>query len=330
MQRLALITTFAIFAGCAAENMESPTVLSEDAVGAVPDLQPGSHARTTTDLNLRSGPGTGYRVRRVLPEGTDVVVGDRSGRWYAVDALSLSGWVSGRYLEAIDDGGDVDAGTDPGTPDSGSNPGTGCEAWMGTDYTCSPDGTQRAYCSNGSPIAETCDRGCLRSSNGPDACLGTTDSLSCSGTWGTRKATDGDYYITAFGCWTDASGNVHTDAGDNCVPSCLSQARALGVCDSGDSGPDCEERVTWYTADGGRFGCLTRLRITNPANGKSVVGVVLDFGPACRVERSAGKEVLDASGRINRYLFGSDHGWSDRASIHVVEVDSSTPLGPVQ
>jgi hypothetical protein len=203
---------------------------------------------------------------------------------------------------------------------------------MSGDFVCSPDGTERGWCSNGAPVVETCARGCLRVGNGQaDVCLGPadSDSQSCGGSWGREKATDGDYYLTAFGCWVDASGNVHTDPGDNCIPSCLSQARAAGVCDPSDDGPSCEERVTWYTADGGRFGCLARLRITNPANGMSVIAVALDFGPSCSVENSAGEEVLDASGRINRYLFGADQGWSDQALVHVVEVDPSLPLGPV-
>jgi hypothetical protein len=39
--------------------------------------------------------------------------------------------------------------------------------------------------------------------------------------------------------------------------------------------------------------------------------------------------VLDASGRIDDYLFGAQEGASDRAGVHVVQVDDSTPLGPI-
>jgi hypothetical protein len=102
------------------------------------------------------------------------------------------------------------------------------------------------------------------------------------------------------------------------------------VCKSTDTGPDCEEALTWYTADSARFGCLARVRITNPANGKAVVAIVLDAGPACSsVEDNVMKEVLDASGRVDRELFGADQGYADKALVHVVEVDPSTPLGPV-
>jgi hypothetical protein len=122
---------------------------------------------------------------------------------------------------------------------------------------------------------------------------------------------------------------VHTDPGDNCIPSCLSQAQAAGLCDPSASGAACEESLDWYTADGARFGCLQRVRITNPANGLSVIAIALDFGPACSVESVVSGAVLDASGRVDQYLFGGDQGVSDMAVVHVVEVDNATPLGPV-
>jgi len=101
------------------------------------------------------------------------------------------------------------------------------------------------------------------------------------------------------------------------------------VCLPGETGKQCEERVTWFTADAARFGCLTKLKVTNPANGKSVVAIALDFGPSCTlVEDKVQKGVLDASGRVDRQLFGSDQGFQDRSLVHVTEVPASTPLGP--
>ena len=152
---------------------------------------------------------------------------------------------------------------------------------------------------------------------------------TCTGSYGTAKASSGDYYVTAFGCWKDAAGVSHGDAADNCIPTCLAQAKAAGLCLPGDTGKNCEERVTWYTADAARFGCLARLKVTNPANGKSVIAVALDFGPSCTsVEVKVKKEVLDASGRVDRFLFGADQGVLDRSLVHVTEVAASTPLGP--
>ena len=208
----------------------------------------------------------------------------------------------------------------------------GCGEYTGdTVYTCSKDGNARGKCEgDASPLVEACPRGCLREPAGQDAvCMGTTATLDCTGSYGKTKAANGDYYITAFGCWLDAAGVEHTDPGDNCLPTCFAQAKAAGLCDVNGTGKDCEEKITWYTADAARFGCLARVRVTDPKSGKAVIAVALDYGPSCTVENGVSKAVLDTSGRIDRYLFGADQGSTDKTLVHVVEVDPSTPLGPV-
>jgi hypothetical protein len=152
---------------------------------------------------------------------------------------------------------------------------------------------------------------------------------SCPGSYGTTQASDGNYYVTSFGCWIDNNGVAHGDPGDNCIPACLSEARATGLCASGWSGKTCEQQVKWYVADSGRFGCLQRLRVTNPANGKKVVVVALDAGPACWVEAKVSKAILDMSPPTAIYLFGTSAiSATERELVHVVEVSSSTSLGP--
>lgn len=151
-------------------------------------------------------------------------------------------------------------------------------------------------------------------------------TFTCTGTWGTTQPADKKYYLTAFGCWVDAAGVRYGDSGDNCIPGCLSEIRKQGLCSSSQTGKQCEEKLTWFTADAGRFGCGTKLKIT--ANGKSVVAVAIDYGPACWVEKQVKTPLLDASGRVNRYLFGEDKGASDKAPVQVEVVASSTPLGP--
>lgn len=153
-------------------------------------------------------------------------------------------------------------------------------------------------------------------------------AFSCTGSWGTTKPADGKYFITAFGCWVDAAGKRYGDSGDNCIPGCLSQLRTQGLCSASQTGKQCEEKLTWFTADAGRFGCGTRVKITNPANGKAAVAVAIDYGPACWVERDVKTPIVDASGRVNRYLFGEDKGAVDKAGVRVEVVPSSTPLGP--
>lgn len=54
-------------------------------------------ATSTTSLNVRSGPGTNYRVVDVLQPGETVEVTSQSGGWYQ---LANGGWASGNYLDA--------------------------------------------------------------------------------------------------------------------------------------------------------------------------------------------------------------------------------------
>ena len=54
---------------------------------------------TGNGVNMRSGPGTNYRVIDSLPRGATVNVSDRSnGSWYAVDYNGSSGFMSASYL----------------------------------------------------------------------------------------------------------------------------------------------------------------------------------------------------------------------------------------
>lgn len=203
----------------------------------------------------------------------------------------------------------------------------GCGPFEGkTELTCGPDGNGRGKCVGGELEYEACAKGCLIQS-GEDVCMTSASNWSCTGSYGTKKVTDGDYYATNFGCYTEG-GVEHDDPYDNCIPACLSKAQQSGLC-AGLSGPDCEKSVNWYAADAARFGCMARLRVENPKNGKKVVVVALDYGPACWVEKNAGGAVVDLSVPAVKYLFGEEKGWADKAEVHVVEVDAATPLGPV-
>ena len=59
---------------------------------------------TGSEVNLRSGPGTGYRVVGSLSRGTVVSVIDRSDDyWYAVDFYGDTCFMSANYLRITDD-----------------------------------------------------------------------------------------------------------------------------------------------------------------------------------------------------------------------------------
>ncbi len=222
-------------------------------------------------------------------------------------------------------------GDDAGGSSSGDAAPVGCGEFEGkTVFTCSKDGKSRGKCVQGARVVEACARGCLKpvAPATEGTCMGATSAFSCTGTTGSTKAADGDYYVTAFGCWVDESGVKHGDPGDNCLPGCIDTLRKQGVCAASLTGKECEEKITWFTADAKRFGCGAKIRVENPANGKAVIAMAIDDGPGCTLENSVKKPILDASGRVDRALFGADKGATDKALVHVVEVDPSTPLGP--
>jgi hypothetical protein len=148
----------------------------------------------------------------------------------------------------------------------------------------------------------------------------------CSGLYNTNPSPTGAYYATDFGCSSDP---YFTDPGDTCgSAACIQSAYDQGICSSSESNASCQRAVNWYAVGGSSYGCGARLEVTNPANGKSVVVMVLDNGPSCTVENDADFWVLDVSYPTIMYLFGSEEGWSDHARIQASVVSSSTPLGP--
>lgn len=154
---------------------------------------------------------------------------------------------------------------------------------------------------------------------------------SCEGVAGSEANPTGSYYITSFGCWIDEDGDLRGDGGDNCVPWCQSFADPDDyeeLC-PGMSGAECERSVAWYTADADRYGCLTRLRVTNPETKDAAVVVVLDRGPSCKIERRVEHWVLDLSYPASNYLFGGPASATERVEAIVEVVPPDTPLGPV-
>ncbi len=57
-----------------------------------------SAATVTNDLNLRSGPGTGYRVIDTMPAGAHVNVIGCTGNWCRVNWRGRVGYASSSYL----------------------------------------------------------------------------------------------------------------------------------------------------------------------------------------------------------------------------------------
>lgn len=58
------------------------------------------HALTTTDLNLREGPGPEYLKVETMAKGTELVVLERSGKWWRVRSIASNaeGWINGTFV----------------------------------------------------------------------------------------------------------------------------------------------------------------------------------------------------------------------------------------
>lgn len=143
-------------------------------------------------------------------------------------------------------------------------------------------------------------------------------SYACSGFTGTSIPPNGNYKTTAFGCV-----NGFSDPNDNCVGAC---GNPPGLC-NGLSGPDCERKLGWFAADADRYGCFSRLKITNPITLKSAVVIVIDRGPACSQEQAHNAPIIDLSYTAAKYVGGTNGGNYEVA--HVEKVSNTTPLGPV-
>jgi len=99
-----------------------------------PAFEEGDRVATTTDLNVRSGPGTTYSVKTALPEGSAGYVrgGPRENggyRWWKIGYnAGYEGWSVQKYLTAapLDDGDDDgDDGGDDGSGETGRRTETG-------------------------------------------------------------------------------------------------------------------------------------------------------------------------------------------------------------
>lgn len=79
-------------------------------------------ARTTSSLNLRSGPSTSDQVLLVMPPGASVsLTGQSSNGFLELTYQGTTGWASSSYISTSGGGGNSDGGsTDPGSGDAGT------------------------------------------------------------------------------------------------------------------------------------------------------------------------------------------------------------------
>jgi hypothetical protein len=84
---------------------QEPFVIVPDDPGFI-GIGGGEEAVATTNLNVRSGPGTRYPVIGVLRSGQNVIITSCGGGWCSISHSGPNGWASERYLRRTF-GGDV-------------------------------------------------------------------------------------------------------------------------------------------------------------------------------------------------------------------------------
>lgn len=91
------------------EIAPAPAIFVEPAVSQSvdEDEEPNGNARalTTTDLNLRAGPGPEYSKVETMAKGSEVVILERPGKWWRVKSrmTNAEGWINGTFVTAAKD-----------------------------------------------------------------------------------------------------------------------------------------------------------------------------------------------------------------------------------
>lgn len=136
----------------------------------------GSHLKTTSALNLRTGAGMGYRVRLVIPSGATVTTINRTtpvSGWYNVKYNGITGWSYGSYLNLVSSGGSSTGGgtsTSSGSISSNDRNGAVLRAKSGVGFSY--------YWGHGSWVPN----GLTSSTRG--SCVGSCPSCRHSGRYG--------------------------------------------------------------------------------------------------------------------------------------------------
>lgn len=139
----------------ASEDVEAVDSVSSSITQAVPQ---GTSLKTTSELNLRSGPGAGNSILRVMPAGATVqaVNGTPTNGWYNVSYGGTVGWASGTYLTTTAPAADS-ARVCGSLPNGRLNAGQSVETCNGQAFLAMQgDGNLVLYRkSNGSPLWAT-------------------------------------------------------------------------------------------------------------------------------------------------------------------------------
>ena len=152
------------------------------ALGAGSALAASGHA--TGNVNVRTGPGTGYAKVDTLYRGEQIQIGECRSGWCYVTHSGPDGWASGNYLSA-------NGGFGVGNGYSGGSSGGNGDPSVGFSFGFGSNGAQFGFSfgnqgSSNWPQRETQPRACFYSGNnysGQTVCVNSGQSLSSIGNW---------------------------------------------------------------------------------------------------------------------------------------------------
>ena len=116
---------------------DAPVAVADDSdlVAAPAETLAATRARTTANLNLRTGPGTGYKVVLVIPRGAIVSIlsSARKNAFYNIQYNGRTGWSHSAYLKAVTSSPSPSP-VDPNGPPSPANAVARARASRGFSY----------------------------------------------------------------------------------------------------------------------------------------------------------------------------------------------------
>lgn len=221
-------------------------------------------AYSAVGLNLRSAPGMSASVRAVLPAGTKVVLtGNVSGSWVSVNSGMGSGWVSMGYLSQ--NGGRVTTSSSSSGSTSSSTPAT-----VGTRYATVSLNLWTS--STGSRFTDTVDSGTSLRITGTTSSGRTQVVVNGVTRWVTsRYLATSPRVSPAAATASNSSGEGMATATGSCIASFYDDPQLTA---NGET-----FNPSALTAAHKTLSFNTRVKVTNVANGRSVVVRINDRGP---------------------------------------------------
>jgi uncharacterized protein YgiM (DUF1202 family) len=113
----AAVVGMSMLPACTGDDSSEELIGANEDIGSTSEgvagtIAVGSTLKSTTDVNLRTGPGTSYSILRVVPSGSKVTVeaSDPKNGFYKINHNGTVGWSSGKYYTTVAASGDSGGG----------------------------------------------------------------------------------------------------------------------------------------------------------------------------------------------------------------------------